>query len=693
MQIDFMKGNTRNLSERMTTASNDSMGTAVRYINSNIASSVEPNLTAKSYDAIESNVTEEPNISDRLYVATTSSDAAENGIVTECNTTSESIAAAGRSTTTESLSPRKKKWRQTGFTMIPDNIGVDELLVAHPIEQSGFFTYDASHGIVPINNEGQVCGHIFSKDKLAYFIGLVSYGYAFHPDGVDKNNYVRLSSTLMRNVDKGYRNYLGYLIENKVIERSESYSIMKGESYGYRYGEMYASGSLKKYEYSSAGSLASEESSNNKGGGEMPLPYYCSSKTRGEDTSVMSEWIENMPAPWDIDYTTDAMNKVKNEEILASDARADESVRQYPYLAYWYSTGKLEINADAALDCAKRIKQRKLDLGRENWDDNKNALGADGKYKKKNPVIQYAAAQYQIEYLRSKNYNAKISDSNHRLHSVLTNMQKEYRNFVTYDGRRLVNIDIHNSQPYLLCALLSAEFWQRDSGANINLYDLPQDIIRRLTEIPAGATARETIPEMATSIINGNSAAIAEFEKYKAAVGGGLFYESIAEEANSHFHEEIGQSFERKDAKILMMYLLFSSNRGMHGKDNKPDFIDKMKKLFAEKLYPNVAAMLKTVKHNYKITVETTKNAKQHNRLAILLQSLEARIILHRCCKRIWEEGAHKIPIFTIHDSIVTTESNKDFVRGVMESELMKAIGVKPSISIEEWGPEKIPHV
>jgi len=75
----------------------------------------------------------------------------------------------------------------------------------------------------------------------------------------------------------------------------------------------------------------------------------------------------------------------------------------------------------------------------------------------------------------------------------------------------------------------------------------------------------------------------------------------------------------------------------------------------------------------------------QHNRLACLLQSIESEIILHRCCKRIWEEGEHKIPVFTIHDSIVTTVDNLEFVKRIMEEELTRNIGLAPSLSIETW--------
>ena len=91
--------------------------------------------------------------------------------------------------------------------------------------------------------------------------------------------------------------------------------------------------------------------------------------------------------------------------------------------------------------------------------------------------------------------------------------------------------------------------------------------------------------------------------------------------------------------------------------------------------------LFRTIKHNYTVTdVDDT-----YNRFAILLQSIESEIVLHRCCRRIWEEADHQVPIFTIHDSIVTTSENVGYVRDVLMQELTFCIGVKPTLAIEEW--------
>ena len=81
---------------------------------------------------------------------------------------------------------------------------------------------------------------------------------------------------------------------------------------------------------------------------------------------------------------------------------------------------------------------------------------------------------------------------------------------------------------------------------------------------------------------------------------------------------------------------------------------------------------------------------KQKNRFACLLQSVESEIILHRCCKRIWDEGEHKVPVFTIHDSIATTSEYVEFVRSIMDEELTKAAGVHPNFKTEAWSESNL---
>jgi len=58
-------------------------------------------------------------------------------------------------------------------------------------------------------------------------------------------------------------------------------------------------------------------------------------------------------------------------------------------------------------------------------------------------------------------------------------------------------------------------------------------------------------------------------------------------------------------------------------------------------------------------------------------------------CKRITKEKP-RLPIFTIHDSVVTTVGHQEYVEAIIKEELEKATGILSSCKIEYWKPENL---
>jgi hypothetical protein len=76
---------------------------------------------------------------------------------------------------------------------------------------------------------------------------------------------------------------------------------------------------------------------------------------------------------------------------------------------------------------------------------------------------------------------------------------------------------------------------------------------------------------------------------------------------------------------------------------------------------------------------------KKHDRTALplMLQQIEATLILERVTRRIAEEFPD-LPIYTIHDSVVTLMAYRRRIEQIMEEETVRAIGFKPSFG-EGW--------
>lgn len=301
----------------------------------------------------------------------------------------------------------------------------------------------------------------------------------------------------------------------------------------------------------------------------------------------------------------------------------------YPYLSFWYMQKKLEISPDA------------IRFSLYNRDSNTITQ------------TQYLAALYNIIALNNKAYNAQIDSNVHRLHSVITNIKKGYRNFLKYDGKELGAVDISNSQPFLLCILFNPDFWNRESDAYINISHLPENIQNMFTPSLISEIRRhiESIPE-------------AELQDYIREASSGNLYEFMQAKFNN-------PQIDRKRIKTMILITFFSDNRYLNQNTE-----DAMLKRRFKSLFPEI----------YKL-IELCKKSKK-NRFACLLQAIESELILHRCCKRIWDEGRHKIPVFTIHDSIATTSENIEFVKDIMDEELNKAAGVHPTFKIETWSEQ-----
>lgn len=304
----------------------------------------------------------------------------------------------------------------------------------------------------------------------------------------------------------------------------------------------------------------------------------------------------------------------------------------YPYLSHWYEQKKLAISSQAKKYAwNRRVYANQIEQG-------------------KDYQAQYQAALYNIIALENQEYKAQIDSNVHRLHSAITNMQKDYRNFLRYDGKELTAIDISNSQPFLLCILLQPEFWDKKSDAYINIGHLPENIQKMFT------------PSLLTEIKRYVASIPAEkLQNYIREVSIGNLYEFMQRKINN-------PNIDRSRVKTMILITFFSDNRYISQQTEDASLKRRFRVLFPE-IYNLIAKCKRSKK----------------NRFACLLQSVESEIILHRCCKRIWDEEEHKVPVFTIHDSIATTAENVGFVKRIMDEELFKAAGVHPDFKEETW--------
>lgn len=246
-------------------------------------------------------------------------------------------------------------------------------------------------------------------------------------------------------------------------------------------------------------------------------------------------------------------------------------------------------------------------------------------------------------------YSFGVDNTGYRLHTNLTRTMRELRKFIKFDGKILHSVDIVNSQPFLARPLFNKSYFSR---CNI----LSKIINPRLTTLISFPTMLVEIIERVKNL--------SDVQNYLKIVSNGTFYESFAELLiqNNLFEGDVS---ERDEVKKITFATLYSPNQAIGYKAHVRIF---------SRVFPGVYEMIKKIKFG----------RKTHNAYSILLQRLEAELILQKVCKRI-NCAFPQIPIFTIHDSVITTEEYVPIVRNFMKKIMKQNVGSSPILKVEKW--------
>lgn len=267
-------------------------------------------------------------------------------------------------------------------------------------------------------------------------------------------------------------------------------------------------------------------------------------------------------------------------------------------------------------------------------------------------VKRYKAI-YSIQKFDKQDFYYSVDLNVGRFHTNLTNIKSEIRNFITYDGLKLVNVDVKNSQPLFSTLLFNKDFYTEKKGQHINIFNIPTSFsLLSSNSFSYSSTIIMLVKTLQKSDLQ-------EFDNYFEMVNSGEFYKKISDLV---FPSRI---FNKKSIKKLIFTIFFSNNRFI-GQSKAKD-----KKVFSKKL-PAVYNLFKAIK------------VKNHRALAHILQRIESIVIIEKVVKRISVEKPD-LPIFTIHDSVATTIGNEDYVASIIEEEVYKLTGLNARLGMEYW--------
>jgi hypothetical protein len=432
-------------------------------------------------------------------------------------------------------------------------------------------------------------------------------------------------------------------------------------------------------------------------------------------------------------------------------------VELYPNLVKWFDPKRLEIDSESAKNYAELLRVRnQKEVDDYVWPlyDTGGAVSKE-MFDKPEPSLQYISTLLNINKIERGQFHLSVDTNVRRFHSNITNLKSEIRHFLTYDGKQLVSIDIKNSQPFLSVALFNPEFLtehiyevqismmkddaeqrmlldilseeaDEDSGIPANpdtILELPQIFeggdVTQIAEKPSNQAKRNrdkfhistvapdvyeflTTPQskvikkrnkktenksnrtskvhppsiipliMFAKNVNSyiNTTSFQDVVQFFESASLGELYDKFAEQMGE---KEGYENSDRSTAKKALILALFTNNSFINSADAAP------KRLFRD-IFPTVYRYFNMFKKL------------DQSILARLLQSIESWLILDQISTRISSERPD-IPLFTVHDSILTTEGNEEYVKNVMEDLIGTYLSIKPTLKVEYLSPDNLPRL
>lgn len=282
-------------------------------------------------------------------------------------------------------------------------------------------------------------------------------------------------------------------------------------------------------------------------------------------------------------------------------------------------------------------------------------IDADGAYSQisNQSVVKYSKNSLTIEEIYGKKWRYSIKkETDNRLHTIITRINKNLLKFVTYNNNRLGEIDIKTSQPLFLFIALNSIF---NTTVNNKLKTflkdkLGKDLQKKLIE---KGIDKEELKEFGKIILEGDlyKYLITKIEIQKNS-NGQYYYKKYDKKRKTR----ITVQFKSKRALMKKATL-----RAMYA--GQGEIVDDIHKIF-----PSIKSIIDII--NEEKGLSTT-----NNHLSNVLQNLEAYIVLDLIAKDV-SNKFKEIPLLSKHDSLITYANSIKEVKTYMATKFKEYTGI-----------------
>lgn len=252
-----------------------------------------------------------------------------------------------------------------------------------------------------------------------------------------------------------------------------------------------------------------------------------------------------------------------------------------------------------------------------------------------------------------------------RVHSTITGFPTEFRKFLRYDNSVLAEVDISASVPTFLFFILS-------NLSNNNIH------INNIINNTKSFYNHYMLVKKRVALCN------KELEQFYTQIKAGTLYETLVE----GFHTIHLSDTSLKPDEYLLKAVKEKFNRPFDG--DMDDLLKVVKTNILSMLnakpstYMNEKTVFQSYFPNIHFFIRELKK-KNHRFFSYVTLQTESYFMLNIIARKLNKDFRKKIPILTLHDCIVTTEKNVDFIKEYMETIFLNEIGFIPMLKSKSW--------
>ncbi|AYN05487.1 hypothetical protein [Flavobacterium sp. 140616W15] len=273
-------------------------------------------------------------------------------------------------------------------------------------------------------------------------------------------------------------------------------------------------------------------------------------------------------------------------------------------------------------------------------------------------------------------YMSHNSKTDGRFHSNITGFSKEFRPFLRYDGEIISEIDISASVPTFLFYLIS-NYRNSNSLLDKVINNTKSFYYHYIFSKEAVSIDNKEIQDFGSKILSGGFyssfiSKLEEFYKVEHTFDNSTYISTYHQwqYEEYYFPQDSYKNYGRKSypEKVTKDYAKDVILKMLNAK-NKMFLYEEMA---FKSLYPTIFEFVSKIKERH------------HEDFSHLMLQTESYFMLKIVARRL-KNKFKKVPFFTLHDCICTTESNLNLVDEFVKTTLTAELGFVPVIKSKDW--------